>query len=95
MDTKDFTAASKDLGELMIRQINADDRIKDAFDALAVMHAAASYISAQYSAESCHFALVPAEIAQRLTKSSLARMAATGAKSQEEADAAIKKAMEK
>lgn len=95
MDKENFTAASKDLCELMIKQIKTDDRIEDAFDALTVLHTAASYISAQYSADSCHFALVPAEIAQLLTKFSLARIAATNAKSQEEADAAIKKAMSK
>lgn len=95
MDKENFTAASKDLCELMIKQIKTDDRIEDAFDALRVLHTAASYISAQYSADSCHFALVPAEIAQLLTKFSLARMAKLGDVANEEAVAAIKKAMSK
>lgn len=95
MDKKDFMDASKDLCKLMIKQINTDDRIEDAFDALVVLHAAASYMSAQYSADSCHSALVPAEIAQMLTKLSLARMANLGDVANEEASAAIKKAMSK
>lgn len=88
-------SASKDLCELMTKQINDDDRLEDAIQSLEAIRVAASFFADQCCGGQYHFTLAPVQVAPILMHLALGRMVAGAAKAEEEAAEAIKKAMEK
>lgn len=88
-------SASKDLCELMMKQINDDDRLESTLDVLEAIRVAASFFADQCCGGQYHFTLVPVQVAPLLMHLALGRMVSGAAKAEEEAAEAIKKAMEK
>lgn len=88
-------SASKDLCELMMKQINDDDRLESNLDVLEAIRVAASFFADQCFGGQYHFTLAPVQVAPLLMHLVLGRMVAGAAKAEEEAAEAIKKAMEK
>ena len=87
--------ASQDLCELMMKQINEDERLESTLDVLEALRVAASFFADQCCGGQYHFTLAPVQVAPILMHIALGRMVSGAAKAEEEAAEAIKKAMEK
>lgn len=86
---------AKSICNALCDQINEDDRIGNAYEALTALHLAASFISDQYTNGLYHFTLAPKRVAPFFMKLAMEDIHERNVDSKNIAQGAIEKAMEK